>query len=245
MSRRQPWNVTASAMPRRAHSSFKQDPFLPVPHEGEPRRRSDLPHLGRRVQEGGHVLDGHEPAHHADERRVVGRCPFASKAAARQSTREALELEAEGHHAEARAVGHPRSTRSCLTPAETAMSASVTCPRSCSSGGTPRSSRARNSRAGHGRGTCAPPPERRRGRPRRRPSRPGLGRVGVHDLRPVGPHQAVELHAATAGRGEAGSPGRGRPGPHRQRPSPRPGPAGCPRAPPPFQRPSASCSPLR
>ena len=203
----------------------------PRARSARPGRRSST--RARGVEEGGHVLDRHQPADDPDERRLRRRCrprarstPRGSSPASAPSSRPSgitrifeRRRHAQLHEVLLHRLGHGDERVGRPAPGR---------PRAC---GRAPPSGARSSRAGRGRGTCGRRSGRRAARAASRPSRPGLGRVGVHDRGP--PRRASGARgpkSATRSRERRDLASEARPSSHSRHPSPPRAPAGCPRA---------------
>src|SRR5712691_9438272 len=81
---------------------LERPPLLAVTDHREPGRRHLGAHRRRRAQERAHVLDRGQPTDDADQGSVAGHAGLAAQRAARQRTRERLEVEAEGDDADLR-----------------------------------------------------------------------------------------------------------------------------------------------
>ncbi len=227
-----------------AAERLERGPLLAVPHEREAGVGLALPDDPRGPQEGGHVLDRHEAAHHPHERRrlrgspprpaarpaAAGRRGGASSRPSGTTRIFSAARDAEAHevllhrlrhrHERVRGGGEPR-----LEPAEEGrlrgreVPAQHVAVEGVNDGGNAR---------------------RTRGEPA---EEPGLGGVGVDDVRPPRPHEAVEPHERAQVLKAARSRDRARPSPHKSRSSPPRARACCPRAATPSPRPAASRSP--
>ena len=141
----------------------------------------------------GTSLIGDQPPDDADEGRAVRDSRLAAQRAARQRLRQRLQLQAQGDHADAVGGGDAAARRGPASPRRRPRSARACRARGASPPrGRPRCARGRNSRAGRGRGRCAP----RAGTPARRaaerPSTPAFA-VWVWTMsRPPRAHHPVE-----------------------------------------------------